>query len=167
MKALMWHFIGNLWTESAWGHRTDRQTILTPLNVANSVVQIAHFHCVATPLCADRSQTLLFQKNLREAPSNIVILKLPCRWYCGLSMQLGGGIEGRTVHLEWDGGGGKCVLCEQACKGSSNRNSVQQMIMWLASGRTVMLRAAYCDRLVLHGCSETNCPDQSSVVVFT
>jgi hypothetical protein len=37
---------------------------------------------------------------------------------------------------------------------------------WLASGHTVMLRTTYSERLVFHASSETNYPDQSSVVVF-
>jgi len=36
--------------------------------------------------------------------------------------------------------------------------------MWLASGPTVMLRTTYSESLVFHACSETNYPDQSSVV---
>ena len=42
-----------------------------------------------------------------------------------------------------------------------------QMIMWLASGYTVMLRTTYSECRVFHACSETNYPDQSSVVVFS
>jgi hypothetical protein len=43
-------------------------TVVTPLNVVDAVLQIAHFQ---------RCQTPLFQMNLPEAPSNVVILKLP------------------------------------------------------------------------------------------
>jgi hypothetical protein len=46
-------------------------------------------------------------------------------------------------------------------------NSVARMIMWLASGHTVMLRATYSERLAFHACSVTKYPDQSSVVVFS
>jgi len=50
--------------------------------------------------------------------------------------------------------------------GLQGKKSVAQMIMWLASGHTVMLRT-YSECLVFHTCSETNYPDLSSVVVFS
>jgi hypothetical protein len=76
----------------------------------------------------------------------------------------GRGIDGRSVHLEQDGEGGKCVVCEQDCKWSIRKNSVAQMSMWLTSGHSVLLRTIYCEHLVFHACSETNYPDQSFVV---
>ena len=55
------------------------------------------------------------------------------------------------------GEGGKCIVCEQACRGSDKKNYVSQMIMWLANSCTLMLRTYY-ERLVFHAYSETNYP---------
>jgi len=46
-------------------------------------------------------------------------------------------------------------VCEQACRGSINKNCVAHMNVWLASGHSVMLRATCSECLVFRVCSET------------
>ena len=57
---------------------------------------------------------------------------------------------------------GKWQYCDvwcvnRGCRGSDRENCVAVMVMWLASGSTVML-GTYCELLVFHAYSETNYP---------
>ena len=64
-------------------------------------------------------------------------------------------------------GEGINAYCANRSAREVSKRILLRKALWLASGHTVMLRTTYSESLVFHACSETNYPDQCSVVVFS
>jgi hypothetical protein len=55
----------------------------------------------------------------------------------------GEGLKEEAYFGNETGEGGKCVVCEQACRGSNKKNSVAKMIICFSSGHIVVLRTTF------------------------